>query len=224
MSRDIRIESLPLDENGQPVLETSRGVPGKVKLINDKGQVSEVDGLRVAAKTETRSIKVKSSHVGKIVDICEGSKLIISVTDAPNGQQCPSSLIVGSVVFLKDQVYELNYSKDPIKGWTIRDRSDVKNPNAKSSCYPEGINDQKELIELLLEQSATHECPFVRYHIEYPAEVQHKLDMEQLVAREEALAERRKAVEQQLAKQAEVIEKKRKEISSKYKAIEKEDK
>lgn len=208
MARPIKIESIPMDENGQPRIGEVSGVPGKVRVIDADG-TREVDGVRVKTTMEEKSIVIRSANIGKVIDMFPGTKLTLYLTDALNGQQCPPTMCLGEVVLVKDKVYELEYDNLPINGWTVRDRSDVKNPNAKQLCYPEGIRNQKELMDLILGHESTFTCPFAKWHLTYPEEVQEKMDMDALDTREKALAERKAEVEKKFKKQEEELQKER---------------
>lgn len=211
----IAIDSVPMDEQGNPLPVEMSTMPGKVAHIDDNGEKQLVDGAKVIAKLETKAITIESANIGRQINICPGAKLTISIEDAPNGQQCPPTMCLGEVVLAKNKIYELEYCTDPIQGWTIADRSDPKNPSARTTCYPEGVRNQKELIELILSHESFYKCPFVRSNIVYPIEVQHKMDMEALLARETALLERKKLVEEQFKKQEAALEKARKALEKK---------
>jgi hypothetical protein len=202
------MEALPLDGNGNPILDNLSAVPGKITVIDEDGK-REIDGLRVQAKMEEKEIHIRSANVGKVIDVFPGSKLTLYIKDAINGQICPPTLCLGETVLVKDKVYELEYDTIPINGWTIRDRSDVKNPNAKQLCYPEGIRNQKELMDLILGHESTFTCSFVRMQLTHPPEIQRDMDLAALDQREAALLERRAAIEAKLAQQEKELKKER---------------
>lgn len=212
----IVIDSLPMNEQGEPINDLKlSGVPGKVEFIGEDGVKQVIDGIKTVTQVESKVITIKSANIGRQINICPGAKLSLSIDDAPNGQQCPITMCLGEIVLAKGKVYELEYCNDPIVGWTIADRSDPKQPNLRVTCYPEGIRNQKELIELILSHESFYNCPFVRHTIIYPAEIQHKMDMDALLSREAALLERKKAVEEQFKKQEAALDKAKKTLEKK---------
>lgn len=213
MSKDeIIIESLPLDEQGRPILKHLPGEKGKITIL-DKDGTREIDGVRVKTELETKIIKLGSSNIGRVIDICEGSKFRISLGDAVNGQVCPGTMALGEVVLVKGKLYELEYTDIPVVGWVKRDISQ-KDPNAKVQCYPDHIRTQKQLIDLILSHENIYTCPFAKWNIEYPPHIQDKLDMESLERREQALKEKKLAVEAQFLKEEKEL-KKRKDMKVK---------
>lgn len=215
-NNEIKIESVPLDPQGMPIVKHLPGERGKITLI-DKDGSREVEGVRVKTEMETKVVKLGSANVGRLVDICEGSKFRISLGDSVAGQVCPSTMILGEVVLVKGKLYELEYSDKPIEGWTKRDISQ-KDPNAKVKCYPEHIQNQKQLIDLILSHESLYSCPFAKWNIEYPPHIQDKLDMEALERSEAALKEKRAAIEAQFLKEEKALKerksKKEKEIKT----------
>lgn len=216
MQRKLKVESLPSDIHGCK-LENVRGVPGKVQHVNEDGTIERVDGMVVQADMDVKIIEFRDPKMnGKTVELCSGAKFTLNLIDIM-GQICPDLLCLGEVVVAKGKEYKLVYEDIPIEGWTIRDRSDTKNPNAKQTCYPEGIKTQKDLMELLISHEAIHLCPFANWRIEYPAEVQERMDMDALEVREKALEERKAAIKKEFERQESLLATQRAEIAKKKK-------
>jgi hypothetical protein len=137
----------------------------------------------------------------------------ISVFDAPNGQLCPDLVTLGEVVLVKGASFELTYSDDIIdESWTRVDRviRDGLLQGKKSKLYPEYLKTQKELMNTLLRHESVVACPFVRFKLEHPPEIQKDLDLEVLIQQEKALKERKTKAEEEFKKQEDKLIEKRK--------------
>jgi len=213
----IEIESLPCDDRGCK-LSNIRSTPGKVQFVNEKGEVEKVEGRRVEVDMDVKVIELRDSKVGRVVELCEGCVFTLVIDDA-GGQVCPPLLSLGDIVVVKGVSYTLRYENIEIEGWTIRDRANINNPNAKLCCYPEGIKTQKQLMDLILGHESLFKSPFVRWNITYPVEVQERMDMEALEIREKALEERRAKIKKEFEKQTTILKNQRKELEDRKKSM-----
>lgn len=214
---EIVSEELPLSDTGQPIIKSLPQKEGKIKTITETG-VTYVDGMRSQAELKQRRITIDSGHIGQVVELYPGTKLKIMLNRAANGQECPIIYCLGQVVLESNREYELEYADIPIEGWTIKDCAKINtDPTAETLCYPKGIKSQKSLMEVILKHSAIYQCPFATWRLEYPEDIQEKMDMEALEIREQSLIERKKAALDHLAEQQKKLDQERKRLVDKTK-------
>jgi hypothetical protein len=198
-NNEVTIESLPLTEAGMPKFNTKSPIPGKVKVVDKEGS-REVDGLISQTELEQKKIIIKNANIGRIVELYPGTKLSLMVTDAATGVECPIVCCLGNVVLERNIEYTAEYEDIPIEGWMIRDCSKLAtDPNAVVPCYPRGIKTQKQLIEVIFKHESLYNSAFARWTLKYPEEIQERMDMEHLEARERALEEEKARVKETLA-------------------------
>lgn len=214
----IQVESLPSDLKGCK-LDGVDTYPGKVSHLNEHGVIEKVDGLCVEAKMDVRVYELRDPRCGRIIELYDGTKFRLTLQDI-QGQICPSMMCLGEITVAKGKEYTLTYCDDPIEGWTIRDRSVRDNPNAKQLCYPEGIKTQRQLMDLILEHEAIHACSFADWSLEYPPEIQSRMDMEQLEMREKSLAEKQSSAKKEFERQQALLKAEREKLSAKKKESE----
>jgi hypothetical protein len=217
--RPIEIESLPMDANGEPMMgNVITRTSNEVQHITEDGVVKERGQKIVVENTVKKVIIIDSAIVGKTYDVYEGTKMIIGVNDAPNGQICPNSVILGQIVLFKDKVYELIYDKNlPIdETWMTVDRVTKGGVSGEMvHLYPKHLKNQAELMNVILSHECISTSPFVRLKLEHPVEIQETLDIEALITREKALLERQKKAQDEFKKQEEKIKKDREELEAK---------
>lgn len=203
MSKAIEITTLALDEGGQPILEGVR---------RDRG------GKLIVGSSEVTVVKIESAIKGNSFEIFNGTKMIISVTDALDGTICPPIVILGEVVLMKGKEYNLTYDITLHVDETWRKIDILSRLSSKleyTLLYPPHIKTQKELMDLILRHESISTSPFVRLKFEHPIEIQEQLDIEALVTREAGLAERRKKAEEEFKRQELQIEKDKKKLTKK---------
>lgn len=218
----VVIESVPMDRAGQPVLTGLSSAPGKVRRVGEGGRTEVLDAIEVTMDMDRKVINIPDARKGRPFKLCKGAKVTIRVSDAKD-VNCPGLVTIGDVVFAKDVKYELTYDDIPIKGFT-KQNSASTDVNSQIKMYPEYIETQKDLLECIFKHEGMYTCSFVRFTVEFPPEIQLKLDVNALLEKQQLMEDIKRKQEEEFRLNQRNLSKEREKLISRIKEYERQEK